>query len=373
MKTVIIIRTTSIYNDSRVMKEINSLSRNGYHVVVLGWNRDGIASEKCQEVFENDVSFYFFKTQLKNIGIRHIDKLTLWFIWVYEMLNKLVNSNGIFIIHACDLDAGIPATYFVKRNKLRSLRLVYDIFDYYVDAHHIPSMVRSRIENLETSIINTADLTIICNEERKWQIRKSQPKKLVVIHNAPDLRNIEIPDISEEYDYAYCGSLAPLRLLKEIFDAYSEYQDIRMVIGGYGIYDVLAKKMDGCYQNFLFEGALSYPDVLKTEVSAKVLSAVYDPTITNHKLAAPNKFYEAMALGKPLIVCRGTGIDKIVEKENLGIIIPYNAGAFFAALYRLINDSALRMTMGNNAKKIFIKKYSWEIMEKKLLNMYDLL
>lgn len=373
IKTVVLIRSTSIYNDSRATKEILSLSKGGYHVIVLGWNRDGVADEKCHEIFSDDVQFYFYGTQLKNIGFRNIGKLACWFMWVCRQLNSIIDRNNVTIIHACDLDAGLPAWWFVKQKGKHNIKFVYDIYDYYVDSHSIPSLIRNNIENLEIAIINQADLTIICNEERKWQIRHANPRELLVIHNSPDLRNIELPEYKEKYDYAYCGSLAPVRLLKEIFNAYDAYQDICMVIAGFGIYDTIAQNLASRYENFSFKGVLSYSDVLKVEASSKVLSAIYDPSITNHKLAAPNKFYESMALGKPLIVCKGTGIDKIVKQNDLGIVISYDEKEFFSSLKALLSNYELRRDMGIKAKSLFTKRYSWNKMEHILLTAYDAL
>ena len=37
------------------------------------------------------------------------------------------------------------------------------------------------------------------------------------------------------------------------------------------------------------------------------------------------KLYEAMALGKPIIVCKNTGIDSFVKENNLGAVINYDA------------------------------------------------
>lgn len=371
MKTVILLRVTSIYNDSRAMKEILTFSEHGYHVVVLGWDRDGQALDKCQEIFGENVDFYFYNAKLNNIGFRHINKLLEWFLWVFRYLKKLTRQKETTIIHACDLDTGIPAYRFYKKYKSSTLKFVYDIYDYYVDSHYIPSILRGKIENLETVIINAADLTIICNEERRRQIAKAVPKKLLVIHNAPDLRNIELPAVKSQYDYAYCGSLAPVRLLREIFDTYAKNQDISMVIAGYGMYDTIAKKVNKEFPNFYYKGTLSYPEVLKTEASAKILSAIYDPSVANHKFAAPNKFYEAMALGKPIIVCKGTGIDVIVEKYKLGIVIPYDARAFYDAIRKLLKNPALCNQMGNKARNLFLNQYNWEKMEKLLLKTYD--
>lgn len=60
-KTVVLIRTTSIYNDSRAMKEINTLSRHGYRVIVLGWDRDGKAITQCKKILTMILFFIFLK------------------------------------------------------------------------------------------------------------------------------------------------------------------------------------------------------------------------------------------------------------------------------------------------------------------------
>lgn len=353
------------------MKEISTLSERGYHVIVLGWDRDGEALSKCQDIFGKEIEFYFYTEKLNNIGLKHINKLFKWFLWIFQHLKMIIRQERMFIIHACNLDTAIPAYIFLKKYKNSSLKFVYDIYDYYVDSHHIPLILQNPIDNLETKIINSADLTIICNEERRSQIAKATPKKLLVIHNAPGLRNVKFSSEKKQYDYAYCGSLAPARLLKEIFNSYGENRDISMVIAGYGMYDTIAKTVSRQFTNFCYKGILSYPEVLKTETSAKILSAIYDPSVKNHKFAAPNKFYEAMALGKPIIVCKGTGIDLIVEKYKLGIVIPYDAKSFYDAIRKLLKNPNLCNEMGRKARNIFLRKYNWEKMEKLLLDSYE--
>lgn len=100
------------------------------------------------------------------------------------------------------------------------------------------------------------------------------------------------------------------------------------------------------------------------ESKGKVLFAVYNPDVPNNRLSAPNKFYESLALGKPIIVCRGTGIDKLVKKYNLGLSIPYNANEFYKALNTLLKNPDLCREMGRNGRKLFKEKYNWERMEK---------
>lgn len=77
-----------------------------------------------------------------------------------------------------------------------------------------------------------------------------------------------------------------------------------------------------------------------------------------------------MALGKPVIVCKGTGIDKIVEENNIGIVIDYDAAQLYSAVRKLASNSHLCEEMGVRARKLYEDKYHWEIMSKRLLDIY---
>lgn len=371
MKTVIFIRTYSIYNDSRDVKEILSLYKSGYHVIVLGWDRDNKAISRCRDIFPQDIEFKFFPVKLDTIGFRNIDKLFLWFKWEYCTIKKITKDKTGVIFHACDLDAGLPVYYFLRNHNNASHKLVYDIYDYYADTHSVPNVFKTYIEKMENSIINRADITIICNDERKKQIANALPHKLLVIHNSPDLRGITLPTNESLYDFVYCGGLSNDRLLKEIFQQYSEHSELKVVVAGKGINSFLAQRLSTCFSNFIFKGPVTYNEVLDLESKGKVLFAVYNPDVPNNRLSAPNKFYESLALGKPIIVCRGTGIDKLVEKYNLGLSIPYNANEFYKALNTLLKNPGLCREMGRNGRKLFKEKYNWERMEKKLLEAYS--
>ena len=85
---------------------------------------------------------------------------------------------NIDIIHSCDLDTALPARLISKFFKKK---MVYDIFDYYIDSHYVPNKMKKIVENTEIYIINEADLTIICTEERREQIKKAKPSTLYFI------------------------------------------------------------------------------------------------------------------------------------------------------------------------------------------------
>ena len=362
------IRAGGIYSDSRSTKEIMALAEAGHNIRVIGWDRTGEAAGKCQVAFKSiadRVSFEFFSLNtVSGSGIKNFTKFFLWFRFVEKTLSKCIE--GMDWVHACDLDSGWPAYRVCRRT---ATKLVYDIFDYYIDSHSLPFFMRHVVEKMEISVINDSVATIICTEERREQIKKARPHKVVVIHNSPDITGINL-GAPELWDYTYCGAFVEDRLLEEILQEYKKNKTLKVLFAGSGKYQRIA---ESCARedNFEFLGKIPYSRVLELEAQTAVLSAIYNPLKRNHRLCAPNKFYEALALGKPVIVCRGTGIDKLVNEYNVGIVIDYDVQQFYRALEILLSDRQNRIEMGTRARKMYIEKYHWNIMKKRLLNIYD--
>lgn len=366
MSHIVYVRAANIYNDSRATKEILALAEYGHNVTVLSWNRDGKDLEKCPSIFQtysNSVQFYFFNKPLPNgLGMKNIDKLIAWIFWIKTTLTRLPQIDAI---HACNLDGGLGVYRFCKKNKIK---LIYDIFDYYVDSHTLPSLIKPLVEKLEIKAINLSEITIICTEERKQQIVKADPREVIVIHNSPAVDYVS--DIPISCDYVYCGSFGEKRLLKEILDIYPLNCDLCFEFAGYGEFSKNAKLLSERYPKFHFGGSISYDEVLQLQASSLCISAIYEPSIRNHQLCAPNKFYEALALRKPVIVCRGTGIDSIVEKNNIGIVIDYSAEEFYKAVRFLKANPCIVQQQGLNARKLYEEEYSWSLMKKRLIDAY---
>ena len=107
---------------------------------------------------------------------------------------------------------------------------------------------------------------------------------------------------------------------------------------------------------------MKYDDVLDLENKCDILFATYNPEVPNHKYSAPNKVYEAMALGKPIIVCENTGIDELVKKEKIGFAIKYDAKEFIKIIKKITKEDYEKIQ--HYTQKIYNEKYSWLAMEK---------
>ena len=98
--------------------------------------------------------------------------------------------------------------------------------------------------------------------------------------------------------------------------------------------------------------------------------AIYDPVIENHRFAAPNKFYESLMLGKPVIMARGTGMSQVVEDNTIGVLIDYSKEGFADGINRLFEMKDEWPAMGNRMKALYQEQYCWDEMERRLIQLY---
>ncbi len=369
-KKVIMLRSTSIMNDSRVIKEAEILCKGEYSVEILGWDRDQFLNNDTQkiEVSKKYININVFRKPAQYAaGMKSIFKLISFEMWL--MKNLIKGRKEIDIIHSCDFDTAIPARIV---SKIYKKKLVYDIFDYYIDSHYVPNKLKKMVEKAEINIINQADLTIICTEQRKEQIKKANPKKCIVIYNTPkievnSLNHKIIKSDNNKLKLVYVGILQENRLLKEIGEEIKENNGIELHIGGFGTFEEYFNELAKKYSNIFYYGKMEYKDVLNLEKDCDILFATYNPMIENHKYSAPNKLYEAMAFGKPIVVCKGTGIDEIVNEKGLGMVVQYNAKDFFHKIDAFDRNKFDK----DNVIKLYETNYSYESMEKRLKDSYQ--
>ena len=359
MVKIAYLRTTSIINDSRANKEINTYAEQNNFVYVFGWDRQNLNKDKLQNCDNIQFIMYNQKSNYGD-GVKNIFKLLKFELWLHKNLKKMINE--IDVIHACDFDtAYIGYKIARKYNK----KFIYDIYDYYVDCHNLYFLKRF-IENIDISIINRSDVVILCTEQRSEQIKKSQPKRIEIIHNTPDIKKKYIATKFDEKNIKICyvGILQDDRLLIEIGNSISKYPNVELHIGGFGKYENFFENLSQKNKNVFFYGQMKYDDVLNLESKCDVLFATYNPDVPNHKYSAPNKVYEAMALGKPIVVCKNTGVDQLVQNEHIGYVINYDAKDFFNCIEKI--SAGEYENISKVGKYLYCEKYKWDVMKEKM-------
>ncbi|MDC4505526.1 glycosyltransferase, partial [Acinetobacter baumannii] len=117
-------------------------------------------------------------------------------------------------------------------------------------------------------------------------------------------------------------------------------------------------------------GQLSRNEV-KEVLQRSVAGLVTFLPVPNHIDAQPNKMFEYMSAGIPVIGSNYPLWRSIIEDNGCGICVnPEDPEEIAAAIDKLIVDRALAENMGKNGIRAVNEKYNWSIEEKKLFKLY---
>lgn len=377
MIKVLMLRHNKVDPDPRVEKEVNSLLvNNQLHIEVLAWDRtENYKYRKDTLTLENGNVIIHRIGIIAGWGVGMRKNAKAFVMYLFKTFYWLMKHHNEYdIVHACDLQTVVPSIFPIV---LFRKKLVYDIYDYFSDTAHGNKYILKLSKWLETKVINYSMATIICSEQRKEQIIPAKPKKLVIIHNAPSTQQIKTNSSSicksnsDKPKLVYVGNLVEDRCIKEVIELARKHQELEFHIGGMGALEEFVEAASKELSNLFFYGKMKYSDVLALEKDCDILIAFYDQKVHNHRYAAPNKFYEALGLGKPLIMLHNTGVDDVIDKYGLGSTVDQNINSMSDGINNLINNRDKWPEIEEKGKKLFNEVYCWEIMGQRLNNLYE--
>ncbi|MBN2013945.1 MAG: glycosyltransferase family 4 protein [Candidatus Altiarchaeota archaeon] len=365
---VLFVRSNPVNPEPRVEKQALALAEENFDVNILGWDREG-SHQRIEH--RNEYTINRFRLKSSYGSLKLLFYIPIW--WFYEFYYLMTREWDI--IHACDFDTLLPA---IIAAKIKKRRIVYDIFDFYsgMIPTGIPEIVIKIITFLENSFPRFADFVIVPNDSMTKHIKGMKSKRIITIMNIPkDLEYNNMFINSEKIDkflIFYGGTFGKDRGLDEIIGIVEGIDDVQLVIAGYGADSEKIKDLCNNSNNSTFIGRLKYDEILAYTQKADMLFALYDPNIKNNIFASPNKLFEAMMLSKPIIVSDKTFMADIVKKERCGFVVDYrDTNSIKNAIIKLRDDPKLCKELGKNGENAHEKKYNWDIMKKRLLEIYN--
>jgi glycosyltransferase involved in cell wall biosynthesis len=125
------------------------------------------------------------------------------------------------------------------------------------------------------------------------------------------------------------------------------------------------------FESVDYRGLVPYGEMYEHLRSAAIGLICSQPT-HGYDLAQPNKLFEYMSAGLPVIASNFDLWQKIVEGNKCGVTVdPTSPQQIAAAVDRLLADPELRKQMGQNAKRAVYETYNWEQESLKLLALYQ--
>ena len=347
--------------EPRIVKEATSLIRAGYEVHAVLWDRT--RSFPGEETVDGIRVHRYRRTAPE--GKRGLAwRLPLW--WQYAA--RTTSSLRPDAVHAADFDTAWPAWIAAR---LSGAKLVYDIFDFYSDmiTADLPPALRTYLARAERRMIARADLVVLPDAARSAQFRGVQPRRLLEILNVPEDR----PVAGEPYDHFtvfYGGMIARDRGLIDLVVA-CEATGAKLIVAGHGPDEAELLPQLETSPACLYLGTVPHEEVLRQTASCHAVAALYDPSVPNNRLAAPNKVYEAMMLAKPVLTNEGIGLADLVRRGGLGAVATYgDRTSIQQALEELMLHPEACAEMGRRGRRLFVERYRWSSQAERLVSAY---
>lgn len=340
---IALLRSTDGNPDSRFEKYVNYLQENSFPYFTVCWDRKGNKTET-----EN--AYYYKRPSAYGKRYGNVGGLLGFSKFLFKTLWK--NRKRYSVIHACDFDTVVPA---ILIHVLLRKKVIYDIFDWYVDSRSVRGLLKWVIYAQEFFNIKMSEAVIICEEERRQQIIFN-PKKLWILPNIPNFKDKQ-PEVqrSSKLTIGYVGILASGRGLENLISYAKANKTICLKIGGFGALESMLQDV-GQFDNITYYGSVPYVKALEILNSADIIYAMYQKTNRNHILAAPNKYYEGLYLGKPIITTAGTIVGDKTLKYQTGFVIEESYDDLADLLINIKDNEIAKLEQ--NAKALWDNKYS---------------
>lgn len=311
MKKIIISVTNDLVSDQRVHRTASTLHESGANVLLVGRLLKG-----SPPLPERPYNLHRMKVPFKK-GFLFYKTYNIW-LFFYLLFHK---SDGLL---SNDLDT-LPANFLIS--KIKSIPLVFDSHELFTE---VPELVNRPFVKKIWVIIEKLFLPkikfgfTVCNSiaeiyKNKYKIElrvvRNLPFKFYANHNTTEFfdRNKKI--------IIYQGSLNIGRGIELVIDTMKYLDDFLFLIAGEG--DISKQLRDrvkqfGLEEKINFLGRIPVSELYKYTMQANLGISLEENLGLNYYYALPNKLFDYIQAGVPVLTSDFPEMSVIVKKYNIG-------------------------------------------------------
>lgn len=193
-----------------------------------------------------------------------------------------------------------------------------------------------------------------------------------------DTELVERYGLTDRFVVGYAGAIGPSNAVEnnvpEAARVLSEHgrTDIVFLIVGEGkSLPELQKRCEGMPNVIVTGSTIPKAEVPRFTRTADALMVLFDdkPILATN---SPNKFFDGLATGRPMIVNSNGWTKDLVEDNGCGVYFPAGDGAALAeAVIRLADDTAMRQEMGRRARALAEERFARDILAEQVLRVLE--
>ena len=186
---------------------------------------------------------------------------------------------------------------------------------------------------------------------------------------SPDEANLEFDDRN---NIVYIGAISKIRGITELVNSLSLANTRLELAGNFdtATFQKYLQRLDG-WKSVNYYGLLDRKKV-RALLQSSIAGIVTFYPEPNHIHAQPNKIFEYMSAGLPVICSNFVSWQEIIEKNKCGLLVdPMNPAEISAAVKWLLTNKDQAKQMALNGMVAIKSQYNWEIEQNKLLGVYQ--
>ncbi len=293
------------------------------------------------------------------------------------------------VVHSHDLDGLAAAGLAHQRLRAegRDVRLVYDAHENWAGLPDIDwrPEVHAPMLGLEAEFITVADAVSTVSEEiaQTLQARYSLPREPTVVLNTPLLRprNPQAltvraaaglsPDVPV---MVYSGTISHARRVPDLIRVLPLVPDVHLVV----VSVPFPHRMQPEFLALADELAVAdrvhvIAPVDNTEVIDYLSGGTFGvhpllPGAPNHEMALPNKLFEYLHAGLPIIVSNCAAMSRFVTEHDVGRVFTFGD---LDSLAQAIRDTLVDPDEGQQRRTALAKEFCWQAEEPTIAALYD--
>lgn len=362
-----------LINESRIMKEVQSLLTHGVvdEVILVGKRSEGLAQEELLGPHQRVIRVAAPTWRPRGLLGFLISYLTFQARVVRRLRGQRWNLTTCHSLSVLGIGVYFKLT--------RGIPLIYDAHELETEVHGATGIKRVIGKALERGYMPAVDYLIVVSDAiRQWYVHHYAIRRIAVVRNVPLKRPVVVESAllreafgipADELVFIYQGLLSPARGVDTILRAFRQLPGHYHVVfmGGGEMVQQIAEESRNV-TNIHYLEAVPPDDVHRFTASADVGLHLIRNTCLNHYFCAPNKVFEYLMSGIPQIISDFPEMRRVLDNGRCGWAIEPEVEALVATVLKL--DKSVISEKKSNVLEVRMR-WGWEFEEQRLLLAYQ--